>query len=42
MPITPLSNEIYPYVKLGDSNVFLHVDYRSEIWFAISPKLSEE
>jgi len=40
--IAPLSNEIFPAVKLGDSNVVVCADDGSEIRFAITPKVSEK
>ena len=40
--IAPLSNGICPEVKLGDFNVFFCADYRSEIYFVISPTHSKE
>jgi hypothetical protein len=40
--ITQFSNGICPEIKLYDFNVFFFADYKPEIRFAISPKLSEE
>jgi len=37
-----LNIEICPEETLGDFDMFVYVDCRSEIRFALSPKLSEE
>jgi len=37
-----MRNEICPEVKLSVHNVLFCADYRSEIRFAIAPKLPEE